>query len=405
MNQKRLVIITGVYDTLDIFAKELMKEFRVLDYEVMEFNTSDMQDGLNHLLQFLQKPVKAAITFNNLGYNMELIAGQNMWEQLGIPCINILMDHPFFHKAALDKSPSNGIVLCPDRNHMKYVQRFYPNIPIVGYLPHGGIELEDVIKKDIKDRKIDVLYAGGISKKFIESIMPDFTQFDFDAKAIADSAYEMLIDNPYLTTEETIENVILQKGIVMTDYQLCDVLEKLRYVDMMAVSYYREKVIHMLVEHGIQVTLFGTGWEICNWLDNPNLDYRGRVRANDILKYMQDSKIVLNTMTWFKDGTHDRVFNGMLAKAVAVTDSSVYMKEEFKEDELIQFELVDKCPKISPTPINQIGINDLPDKIQELLSNPSLMQTIADKGYEKAVKGHSWKVRARELHTDLLSQI
>ena len=44
---------------------------------------------------------------------------------------------------------------------------------------------------------------------------------------------------------------------------------------------------------------------------------------------MYDSKIVLNTMTWFKDGTHDRVFNGMLAGAVAVTDSSIYMKENF----------------------------------------------------------------------------
>ena len=34
-----------------------------------------------------------------------------------------------------------------------------------------------------------------------------------------------------------------------------------------------------------------------------------------MIDVMNDSKIVLNTMTWFKDGTHDRVFNGMLAKS------------------------------------------------------------------------------------------
>ena len=36
--------------------------------------------------------------------------------------------------------------------------------------------------------------------------------------------------------------------------------------------------------------------------------------ADKIVDLMYDSKIVLNTMTWFKDGTHDRVFNGMLAE-------------------------------------------------------------------------------------------
>jgi len=401
MNKERLIILTGVYDTLDIFAQELIKEFTKLGYEVMNFDTSNMQESLKKLMNFLQKPVKAALTFNNLGYNMELVVGHNMWEQLNIPCINILMDHPFYHKKALDSSPANGIVLCTDKNHMKYVQRFYPNIPIVGYLPHGGIEQKEILSKNIIDREIDVLYAGGISKGFVDRVMPDFTQFDFDARAIADSAYEMLLQNPYKTTEEAVEEVLKQNRIWFKEDKLCDIFEKLRYVDMMAVSYFRERVIHTLVDSGIKVTLFGTGWEACDWIDHPNLDYRGRTSAKDIISYMQNTKIVLNTMTWFKDGTHDRVFNGMLAKAVAITDSSVYMREEFKEDELILFELLDTCEEAS----NQIGIKDLPDKIKALLSNPSLMQSIADKGYAKAKKEHSWGKRALELHKDLLCQI
>ena len=106
---------------------------------------------------------------------------------------------------------------------------------------------------------------------------------------------------------------------------------------------------------------------------------------------MNDSKIVLNTMTWFKDGTHDRVFNGMLAKAVAVTDSSIYMKENFSDDELIMFELEE--------------INDLPAKIKDLLNNDNKIQFIAEKGYDTALKNHTWKVRAHELYDDLISQL
>ena len=45
--------------------------------------------------------------------------------------------------------------------------------------------------------------------------------------------------------------------------------------------------------------------------------------ADEIVELMHESKIVLSTMTWFKDGTHDRVYNGMLAGAVAVTDTSL----------------------------------------------------------------------------------
>ena len=100
-------------------------------------------------------------------------------------------------------------------------------------------------------------------------------------------------------------------------------------------------------------------------------------------------------MTWFKDGTHDRVFNGMLAGAVALSDSSVYMKEEFCGDidnpdaELVMFELDE--------------IDALPQTVKELLANPKRMQQIADRGREKALPGHTWQVRARELHEDLLT--
>ena len=115
-------------------------------------------------MKFIEKPVNAVVTFNNLGFNMELKKGENIWESLGIPCINILMDHPMFHKNALDAAPDNAIVICPDRNHMKFVQRFYPDIQIAGFLPHGGKE-KRLQYKPIKDRHIDVLYAGGISYK------------------------------------------------------------------------------------------------------------------------------------------------------------------------------------------------------------------------------------------------
>ena len=343
----RVILMVGLYDTLDIFTYELKKEFEKIGLEVMIFNSQDMEGSMIKLSEFIKELVKAVVTFNNLVFNMEIIKGQNIWEQLQIPCINILMDHPFIHKKALDNAPANAVVICPDRNHMKFVQRFYPQIPIVGFLPHGG-KAKDISIKPICERSIDILYAGGISYKFIEQSKPDFKEFTFDAKKIANETYEELINNPDRTTEDVIEERLLHNGIILSDNELLNVIEKLHYIDMMAVSYYREKTVKTLVDAGFKVTLYGTGWEVCDWIDNENLDYRGRVSADKIVDLMYDSKIVLNTMTWFKDGTHDRVFNGMLAGAVAVTDSSIYMKENFTDNELVMFELedIDKLPHI-----------------------------------------------------------
>lgn len=399
---KRLIFFVGVYDTLDLFTYELKREFDALGYESMIFDVRDMAQGLKDLAAFAAKPVKAAITFNNLGFNMELRAGQNIWEQLGIFCINILMDHPFCYKNALDHAPANAIVLCTDRNHMRYLERFYPDIPMIGYLPHAGKELPGE-RRPIAGRGIDVLYAGNLSKSFAGNIMPDLSKYtSFDAGRLCKRAYEDLIGHPFKTTEQSIEEALLAEGITLPDSELKDIIADLHFVDLYAVSYYREKTVQSLAEHGIPIQIYGAGWQDCPWIHRPNVSYGGKIPAEEVVGKMRDARIVLSTMTWFKDGTHDRVFNGMLQGAVAVSDTSEYMKEEFcgfkggassGEDgrELAFFELEE--------------LDSLPLQVEDLLSNPQTAQQIADRGYAKAKEFHTWKVRAMELEQDLLSQI
>ena len=106
--------------------------------------------------------------------------------------------------------------------------------------------------------------------------------------------------------------------------------------------------------------------------------------APQILPLMNDSKIVLNTMTWFKAGSHDRVFNGMLAGAAVVTDDSTYMRREFTDGrELVMFSLQD--------------LATLPERVFDLFGHISHMQEMADCGYHAASEHHTWKNRAEYL--------
>lgn len=57
----RVILMTGVYDTLDIFTYELKKEFEKIGLEVMIFDTQDMEGSMIKLGKFIQQPVKAVV--------------------------------------------------------------------------------------------------------------------------------------------------------------------------------------------------------------------------------------------------------------------------------------------------------------------------------------------------------
>lgn len=381
---KRLIFFEGAYDTLDLFAEELRKIYEEMGYETLVMDADDLEEDMGKLMQFASAKVDAVITFNNLGFYLELAEGKNLWEELKIPCINILMDHPFRYHHFLLRAPANGVVLCTDRNHVEYIRRFYPNIRRVGFLPHGGI-LQSGKNKPITDRKTDVLYAGSLSRYAAEGLVPDlggitaYDGFDLSQKVLAE-----LISSPNRTTEAVIEEYFREHKVNMPDERLREEISRLRFLDVYAVSFFREQTVRYLVEQGITVTAYGQGWQECEWADNPHLIQGGVIPAAEAVRKMGESKIVLNTMTWFKAGAHDRIFNGMLAGAGVVTDTSSYMEEKFTDGrELTFFHLQE--------------LSRLPGRIRQLLEHPEELQRMADAGYRCTVREHTWQQRAKEL--------
>ena len=96
----------------------------------------------------------------------------------------------------------------------------------------------------------------------------------------------------------------------------------------------------------------------------------------------------------------------MLSGAVVLTDTSVYMKENFAslgysdDPELVMFELEKMDDRYGyPT------IDELPAVVKNLLGNQDLMQQIADTGRARALKSETWEKRADEMDSDLLEQL
>lgn len=385
--KKRLVLFRTKLDTINLFSDQLKQAFLDLGYEIFEYDLSQGSAGLSRFFKYLQeRPVTAMIAFNATIFGTTLTSGENMCEALGIPSVNILVDHPFWcHDEILMCTPANGIVLCIDRNHMNYINRFYPNITCNGFLAHGGTSYCTTYKP-ISERKIDVLYAGGL----VESNVPnDFSDWDFPAKQVI----EHLLAHPEDTIEAAIEYELRHADVILTDEELRKFISSCAKIENIVSSYYRERVVGSIAKAGISLELYGGGWSGCDWVNLPNVHYGSWVAPEEILLMMEDSKIVLNSMPWFRDGSHERVFNAMLCGAVAVSETSKYFEEVLPPDTWVSFDL-------SPE-----SLSALPQRIMDLLSDEDKMQKIASAGHNLAVSEHTWKARALELHNDLLSHL
>lgn len=400
MLQKTIIYFIGVYDTLDLFTEQLKEAFESMGYTSFVYDARLERQSKAALIELLdaatdssggeEGSVKqgpghfACITFNNLGYNLDLADGRNVWEAYEIPYMNILMDHPFHYWKPLQNAPDTAVVLCTDRNHVHYIRRYFKNIRQIDFLPHAGVELGGR-HKPLAERGIDVLYAGALPVYTVGKMIPDLKSIpEVDGECMMQEVLSELVHHPEKTTEDVIESYVKTQRNDISDARLQEIIVKMRFLDSYATSFFREQAVRILVESGIHVTAYGTGWNQCEWSDNPYLNYGGKVLAPEILPLMNDSKIVLNTMTWFKAGAHDRIFNGMLAKAAVVTDDSTYLRREFVDGrELVMFSLKD--------------LGTLPERVFELFVHLGDAQQMADCGYQAAKERHTWKSRAEYL--------
>lgn len=386
--KKTLIFFKGIYDTLDLFSDKLIEAFAEWGYEIFIYDANESEKNKKVLLEMLREKSKnaAVITFNNMGYNLET-EGINLWEQFEVPYFNILMDHPFHFDRPLKDAPSTAVILCTDRNHVKYIRRFYKNIRQVDFLPHAGIELGKK-HKPLKERKIDVLYAGALPIYTVGNMIPNLDEmYGLDMQELMQEVLRELVMHPDKTTEQVIEEYVHAVSKAeggLSDVELRNLIIHMRFLDSYATSFFREQAVRSLVESGIEVTAYGVGWNQCEWSDNPHLKYGGKVPAPQILPLMNDSKIVLSTMTWFKAGAHDRIFNGMLAGSAVVTDDSTYLRQECADEkELIM--------------VKRSEIMTLPERVFTLFGHMERAQEMADCGYEFAKARHTWKNRAEYI--------
>lgn len=380
LSRKRIVVFEGANFILQYITEQYRKAFEKMGCEIFVYpvdihTDEDFRKITEQLFLFQKQGLDFAFTMNNRYFDLQNTDGTFLWDTWKVPCFNILVDHPVYYFDSLDVSPAYGVVVCADRNHVSYAKRFYPTVKNALFIPTAGVEFHpNMSKKSMIERSIDVLFIGSLK------YTPDYPYDDLDHQVI-----DYLLAHSEQTYEQALEQCLLENSIQLPDSELKEVMQNHRQVDIFISSYYRMEIMRRLVEAGVTITVYGEGWENVDFYDNPHfVCHPHSIPFEDGLALMEESKIVLNQMSWFKDGAAERIFNTMLQGAVSLTDDSIYLREVLSDGEDVVFYSLKELDKLSTI-------------VGDLLQNPDKMQSIADNGYRTARSGHTWEHRAAQL--------
>lgn len=385
---KKIMFFEGDIETQGFFSHQIADSMKELGHEVFIFDLSRAWNSTEKFFRFFEKGNTVLINFNFHGMSgEEYFLDENdtmMWDALDIPSYNIVVDHPMYYHHFLEKVPRNYHHISIDRNHEKYMRRFFPEIELAPLLPLAGTELNpNKSNVPIEYRKYDVMMVGNYCvpqtfERFITRIDEEYTAFYY-------GMIDDLLANPCKTVEEVAEAHLREELGEVPEDELKKAMAAITFIDLYVRYTVRGRAVQELVDAGVKVHVFGDGWQLLSCKHEENLILMNNLDSVGCLKKLCQAKISLNVMPWFKDGAHDRIFNTMLNGAVCLTDSSIYLDS-------ILHDGVDSCI------YSLKQMERLPEIAAGLLADPDRMQKIADGGYRMAKEGHTWAHRAQQLH-------
>ncbi len=400
---KMIVLCKHAVETLTYFSMQLADAFAAWGYEIFWMDFDMLGLSAWKLRQAVQEKEAVLLTFNFIGLSAEeqlwdfSDTGEPMlslWEQLDMQCLNIMVDHPIYYYQALQYPVANLRTFCIDRDHVSYMKRFYPAI-FCEFLPLAGNDLpkegvcetvavpdEAAFEQWMQRPDTLVLTANYVPVSNIDTQLaamePEYRDFYYEI-------IQAFLKNPKQNLLSCIETYLRREIPNLSDSQLCEAMSTMPAVDLWIRTYFREKTVRILAEGGIKVHLYGKDWEKISCARPENLMLSGRmVSSADCVQAMAQTKIALNTMPWFKDGAHDRIFTAMLQGAAALTDDSIYLREQLQHmDAVVYYDLQ--------------HLEQLPDLVRKLLDDPGQLFELSCRGQTIARDSHTWKHRAQQL--------
>ncbi|MGN0412840.1 MAG: glycosyltransferase [Lachnospiraceae bacterium] len=145
---KKIVMFEGEIETQEYFTYRLKERFEELGHPVYVHNLDAEKErkSMSGLMRFVEPGNTVMVCFNFHGITpgdlfFDEKDGSWFWDDLDIPCYNIVVDHPFYYHRFLELSPEKYIHISIDRYHDAYMKRFFPDKLRIPFLPLAGTKV------------------------------------------------------------------------------------------------------------------------------------------------------------------------------------------------------------------------------------------------------------------------
>lgn len=367
------------YDSTRLFLDGMMDAAREQGICVDYLDCYDEDEFVTQWRALETRQYDAVVSINGMALEPDSALGKRLLRSPTVYC-TMLMDHPMIHHERMKNPYPYLLVLSPDYHHVRYLEEHYPNIWCEGFLAHAGNRAKTL--RPYRERTHVVSFMGSYLEP--ERVWRDMEQYPAQMKTLLqDCARQMLADTE-LTLEQSLRQVLSKQGFQGEIAGFTDIMAEFRIVDRYVRSYFRDKAVRTLVDAGVPVDIYGDGWQNIKVQNKDMLRLHERVGFEESLEIVADSKISLNVMPWFKEGSHDRVYTAMLCGAVCLTDSSTYLTEQCQDGEHLVYYSLDKMER-------------LPELVNSLLEDDTKAERIAKQGQELAQERHTWWHRGMEV--------
>ena len=329
------ICFDAVNTNVDIMAKEFRKLGVVCDiFDIIR----DRENAVAQLVESLQKyKYDAAFTCDMIGQqDITLADGSNLYNSLGIPFFNMIVDPPWYH--VLNSECKSIYLFVVDRDHVPFVRKYFPHFRDAVFVQHS-VEYD--------------LYSGCDPEKYNERIYPvTFIGSHVELKGLSDTiesfpdayrelvwtAINIILDDRSLSTDRGFDIALEEcKNIPDFGEDLKWMFPAMGHVEHFVRAYCREELIRNLMAAGVPLHIWGKGWDELDEYTGSNAVTYNPVPYHDVAAIYKDSKIVLNVMPWFKNGSDERIAGGMMAGALVCTDHSKFIDELPDIDDMVRF--------------------------------------------------------------------
>lgn len=334
------------------------------------------EEGSSLVQKIYRNPPDFTLAFNGL----RPINGQYfLADKLEIPHIAWLVDASYyFPELVLSKF---NILISPDQTSADQLKEWGAKNSY--FIPHGFAAEEAAVSE--KERIYPITFLGTlmdpdeILQKWREELPKHLCDQLIEAS-------EKVLEIPELTISDLFHQIEIKNRALFEKMKPETPIEIIRALDYLVRAEDRLRLLKALKEFPVHI--FGNAIGKKSWAElidlkdgqytlHPSVDFE------EGLDLIRQSQILLNSSPMFKQGAHERIFNGLGLGALVASNETPWIRRNFTEEEVITYKTGNFAPFL--------------EKINTLLSSKEKLNNLAKKGQQNVLKNHTWDVRAKQL--------